>query len=78
MYEGVSIQRVVPCAVGRGNDSLERRTLRLKMCEEGSLHVGFLSKATDYASGTGKEMNTYPKVVSCSGPLISTDVSVLI
>lgn len=49
MYEGVSVNRVVMGAVGRGNETLERRTLWLMLPEIGSLRIGFLSKFTDEA-----------------------------
>ncbi len=49
MYEGVSVNRIVLGAVGRGNETLERRTLWLMLPENGSLRIGFLSKLTDEA-----------------------------
>ena len=47
MYEGVSVQQVNPGVAGRGNDTLDIRTLWLMLPEVGSLRLGFLSKSTD-------------------------------
>lgn len=47
MYEGVSVQQVNAGVAGKGNDTLDRRTLWLMLPEVGSLRLGYLSKATD-------------------------------
>ncbi len=52
------MQRVIPSASGRVNDTLENRTLLLSVPEVGSSRVGFLSKRADsWAEVDGKSGN---------------------
>jgi len=52
LYEGVSVQRIIPGATGRANESLERRTLWLMLPEEGSFRLGFLTKTAETKGNT--------------------------
>lgn len=47
MYDGISVQRVIPSIAGRGNDTVERRMLWLTLPDVGALRLGFLSKSND-------------------------------
>ena len=74
LYEGTSVQRVIPAASGKGQYVLERRTLWLMLPEAGSLRLGFLSKSTD---GSGMDDNDVYSRSSDDGDSngSSTDVS---
>lgn len=74
MYEGVAIHRVVHCAVGGGNDTIEKRTLWLMLPEIGSLRLGFLS--TDQGSVLGGDDNA-SIMTDTKSTGSSTDVSAL-
>lgn len=76
LYEGTSVQRVIPAASGKGQYIMERRTLWLMLPEVGSLRLGYLSKSTD-GSGMGEGDNDVYSRSSDDGDSngSSTDVS---
>lgn len=59
IYEGVSVQRIISGASGKGQYCLERRTLWLMLPEVGSLRLGFLSKETDGSGIVGDESDVH-------------------
>ncbi len=73
MYEGVSVQRIILGASGKGQYCLERRTLWLMLPELGSMRVGLLSKSTD-ESGVGKdECDVYSRGRSLGSAMSNDD-----
>ena len=73
IYEGVSVQRIISGASGKGQYCLEIRTLWLMLPEVGSLRLGFLSKETDGGIGVD-ESDVYSRGKShTSGSTMSND-----
>ena len=67
IYEGVSVQRIISGASGKGQYCLERRTLWLMLPEVGSLRLGFLSKEIDGSCIGGDESDVYSRGRSHTG-----------